>query len=225
MKLGDKQITENRLPSLVDAVKTLYGKFGSKEIDDEMTSRLLGHSTSRSGAYIQKRADMRTFGLIESRGPIKVTALGRKVSYPENTKEEQEGLIEAIRNIELWKLIYDKYTEKGEPLPADLWTDLRVWTGIPPEEAQNMAEIVRKYYLEDTKYIKPEFSAEKEVEPVEPTKIDKSTAIPEGVIGRITMKDAGYIDIKDKTTYEIAKVYLRIFAEKLGIKEDVKEEG
>ncbi len=55
---------------------------------------------------------------------------------------------------------------------------------------------------------------------MEPEKIDIPKATLEGVLGRITVKDAGYIDIKDKTTYEIAKAYLKLFAEKLGIKEE-----
>jgi hypothetical protein len=224
MKIGDKTIPENRLPSLIEAVKVLYGKFGTKEIDDETASRLLGHTTSRSGAYIQKRADLRAFGLIEPRGPIKVTEVGRKVSYPNNTKEEQEGLIQAISNIELWKLIYEKYTKKGLTLPSDFWTDIREWTGLPPEEAKNAAEIVRKAYLEDIKYIKPEFEPEKEVVAMGGVeKIDISVAIPEGVVGRVMLKDAGYIDVKDKHTYELAKAYLKIFAEKLGIKEERPE--
>jgi hypothetical protein len=223
MKIGNKTIPENRLPSLIEAVKTLYGKFSTKEIDDETASRLLGHTTSRSGAYIQKRADLRAFGLIEPRGPIKVTEVGRKVSYPNNTREEQEGLIQAISNIELWKLIYEKYTKKGLTPPSDFWTDIREWTGLPPEEAKNAAEIVRKAYLEDIKYTKPEFEPEKGVVAMGVEKIDMSAAIPEGVVGRVMLKDAGYIDVKDKHTYELAKAYLKIFAEKLGIKEEKPE--
>jgi hypothetical protein len=220
-----KTIPENRLPSLIEAVKTLYGKFSSKEIDDETASRLLGHTTSRSGAYIQKKADLRSFGLIEPRGAIKITEIGRKVSYPNNVNEEQEGLIQAISNIELWKLIYEKYTKKGLLLPSDFWTDIREWTGLPPEEAKNVAETVKKAYLEDIKYIKPEFEFEKEAVAVEAEKVDISAAIPEGVIGRVMLKDAGYIDVKDKSTYELAKAYLKIFAEKLGIKEKPEKES
>jgi hypothetical protein len=33
------------------------------------------------------------------------------------------------------------------------------------------------------------------------------------------MEHAGFIDVRDKATYEIAKAYLKLFAEKLGIKE------
>ena len=49
--------------------------------------------------------------------------------------------------------------------------------------------------------------------------------ISEGVLGRVTVKDAGFIDVKDKTTYEIAKAYLKLFAEKLGIEKTSEEEG
>lgn len=41
--------------------------------------------------------------------------------------------------------------------------------------------------------------------------------LPEGVIGRIIVKDVGYIDVKDKDTFKIAKMYLKFIAKKLGI--------
>ena len=134
-------------------------------------------------------------------------------------------MTEAIRNVELWKLIYEKYTAKGELIPSDLWTDIRVWTGIPPEEAQSMVEIVRKAYLEDIKYIKPVSELEKKANTVELEKIDKSEAISEEAIGRVILKDAGHIDVKDEATYKLAEAYLKVFAEKLGIKKKAEKEG
>jgi hypothetical protein len=53
--------------------------------------------------------------------------------------------------------------------------------------------------------------------------MSESGAIQEDVVGRVVLKDAGYVDVKDKYTYELAKVYLKIFAEKLGIKEEKLE--
>jgi len=194
-------------------------------VDDDTASRILGHSTAKSGAYIQKRTDLRSFGLIEPRGAIKLTELGRRVSYPENAKEGQEGLIQALQNIELWKLIYDKYTKKGITPPADFWTDIRALTGLAPEKAQNIAEIVRKDYLEDIRYIRPEFEPEKEEKPMETGKIDRNEAMAEGVIGRVTLSGAGHIDVKDEVTYTLAEAYLRVFAEKLRIKKKPKEES
>jgi len=217
--VGSRTVPNTRLPECIELVKTLYGRFGSKEVDDETVSRLFGHSTSRSGAYRQKIADLRSFALIDPRGNIRVTERGRKVSYSRDQKEEQEGLLEAISEIELWKLIYDKYTAKGLTLPSDFWTDIREWSGLPPEEAKNEAENVRKLYLEDIKYIKPKFELEKEEARLAAEKIDTSTAISEGSLARFTLKDIGYVDIKDKDTYEIARAYLKVLAKKLGIPE------
>jgi len=220
LKIGNKPIPNTRLPELIEAVKTIYGKFGSKEIDDETISSLLGHSTARSGAYKQKLADLRSFGLIDPRGNVRVTERGRKVSYPDNPKDEQEGLIAAIRDIELWKLIYDKYTRKGLTLPSDFWTDIRLWTGLPPEKAKNRAEIVKRLFSEDIKYIKPEVEGKKMTETKIGAKIDTSKAISEDVLARFTLKDIGYVDVKDKDTFQIAKAYLKVLAKKLGIAEE-----
>jgi len=220
MKVGTKVIPENRLPSLIEAVKTLYGKFSSNEIDDETASRILGHTTSRSGAYIQKKADLRSFGLIEPRGAVKVTEIGRKVSYPDDVSEEQDGLINAISNIELWKLIYEKYTKKGLTLPSDFWTDIRVWTEIPPEEAQKSAEILRKAYLEDIKYIKPEFELKKEEVKLERKKVDISEAISLSPLDEQAKLVGGLIKFG---AYDIAKQFIDFIKEKESKKEEPKE--
>ena len=220
MKIGTESIPNYRLLDLVDEVKTIYGKFATREIDHHTVAQLLGHSSASSGSYRQKIADMRSFGLIEPRGEIRVTQTGRKITYPENQSEEQEGLREAIKAIPLWRKIFEKYTEKRLFLPSDFWTDIREWTGLPPEEAREQVDNVKNAYLEDIKYIKQETEEVETVGSEVTGKIDISDTIPEGVLGRVFVEGAGYIDVKDKSTYEIAKAYLRLFADKLGIKEE-----
>jgi hypothetical protein len=39
-------------------------------------------------------------------------------------------------------------------------------------------------------------------------------------LARFTLKDVGYVDIKDKDTFDIAKAYLKLVSKKLGIPED-----
>ncbi len=181
LEIGDKTIPDSRLPELIGAVKTLYGKFTNSEVDHDTAASLLGHSTSRSGAYRQKIADLRSFGLIEGRGTIRVSETGRKLSYP-NQGEESEGLIEAISRIELWKHFYEKYTSKGLDLPSDVWVDVRAWTGSAPEIAKNKSDFVRKSYYEDIKYLRASETPKPEVLPMgspEPaTKIDTSASKP-----------------------------------------------
>lgn len=220
MQIGNKSIPNTRLPDCIELTKTVYGKFGSKEIDDETVSRLFGHSTSRSGAYKQKIADLRSFGLMEPRGNVRVTERGRKVSYPNNQKEEQEGLIEAISEIELWKLIYDKYTKKGLTLPSDFWTDIRVWTGLPPEQAKTEAENVKKLYLEEIKYIKPEKEAEKMSGKETGGKIDTSKAISTNLEEQADLV-SGLIK---SGAYDIAKQFIDFIKAKESKKEEPKKE-
>jgi len=51
------------------------------------------------------------------------------------------------------------------------------------------------------------------------TKVSIFTAIPERVLARFILKDVGYVDVKDKDTFEIARAYLKVLAKKLGINE------
>lgn len=48
------------------------------------------------------------------------------------------------------------------------------------------------------------------------------TRLPEEVLARFTLKDVGYVDIKNKDTYLLAKAYLKLLSKRLGI---VDEEG
>lgn len=47
--------------------------------------------------------------------------------------------------------------------------------------------------------------------------VDASMIIPEGILGRVTVQGYGIIDVKDKTSYQIAKAYLKLMAEQLGV--------
>jgi len=101
--------------------------------------------------------------------------------------------------------------------------ELREITGVPPDEAKKYAKQARKAYLDDIRYLKIEKKSKSEVNDVEPTNVvETSVTIPEGILGRVTVQGYGIIDVKDKTSYEIAKAYLKLMAEKLDI---TAEEG
>jgi hypothetical protein len=48
----------------------------------------------------------------------------------------------------------------------------------------------------------------------------KEELLSEEALGRFILKGAGYVDIKDRDTFEIAKAYLKLLAKKLGITEE-----
>jgi len=50
-----------------------------------------------------------------------------------------------------------------------------------------------------------------------------SERLPEEALARFTLKGTGYVDIKDKDTFEIAKAYLKVLSKKLEIAEEKSE--
>lgn len=152
MEIGTFVIPDMRLqPGLIADIKTMYSKFEKNEVDFTTLASVWGHKNARSGTFTAKKATMVTYGLLEGRGKVHVTEIGRKLAQiPPNPKELKEGIAEAVQNIPLWKELYEKYTKIGKDLPtSDFWISLRQICRISPEEAKNKAEMVRKAYLED----------------------------------------------------------------------------
>jgi hypothetical protein len=129
----------------------MYNKFEQSEVDFTTLASVWGHKNPKSGTFLSKKAAMMTYGLIEGRGKVRVSETGRKIAQtPPQKKELNDGLIETISKIPLWKEVFDKYTKIGKELPTtDFWLTLRQICHVSPEEAQNKAEMVRKAYLED----------------------------------------------------------------------------
>ena len=158
MNIGSFSIPDMRLhPTPIDDVKKMYNKFEQKYVDYTTLASVLGHKSAKSGSFTAKMAVMRNYNLIDGRGEVRVTETGRKIAQaPSDPQELNEGLIEAVTSIPLWKEIYEKYTDVGKELPSsDFWLTLREICHVSPEEAQNKADIIRKAYLEDIKDIKP----------------------------------------------------------------------
>lgn len=178
MKVGKYDIPTLHLqPNLVQDTKTLYETFKSDEAPDSLTvAKLLGHKTDKSGGYLTKLADLRSYGLITSRG-IKVTDLGKKLTYGTSDAEKNEAFKEALLNIPLWKELYSRF---GKTLPtSNFWAKLTEITGLEAPDAQKVEENVRNAYLADFQYVKEEKKPEPEGSKLsDQTQIDTSTAKP-----------------------------------------------
>ena len=210
-------------PELYDDVKKLYEKFGQSDVDQETVAQLWGHKSAKSSQFsFVKLGSLRSYGLIDGRGKIKVSDLGKRLTFPADEAVLMDAIVEAIRRVPLWKIFFDDFTAKGNDLPTDtLWMNLRRIVGedeLPPEEAKNKAKIIRKAYSEDLKYYKPEFKRGKEGDALEPDKIDKDTAISKGLeefkFGNIRI----YLPKEDSVdTWKKAKKMMDIY---LGIEEE-----
>jgi len=178
VKVGKFDIPTFHLqPNLVEATKILYETFKSDEAPDLLTAaKLLGHKTDKSGGFLTKLADLRSYGLLTSRG-IKVTDLGKKLTFGISDEEKNEAFKEALLNIPLWKEFYSKF---GKTLPtSNFWAKLTEITGLEAPDAQKVEENVRNAYLADFQYVKEAKKPEDEESRMgEQGRIDTSTAKP-----------------------------------------------
>jgi hypothetical protein len=134
---------------------------------------------------ITKIADMRAYGLITSRG-IKVTDLGKRLTWGETEEEKNTDSKEALLNIPLWKELYSKF---GKTLPtSNFWAQLGKIAGLEAPDAQKAEENVRKAYLDDFQYMKEEKTSEKGDKGMEgQDKIDINQAKPPEELEQLTL--------------------------------------
>jgi hypothetical protein len=220
VKVGKYEVPDIRLnPTLVEATKKLYEKFKSEETSDTLTvAKLLDHETDKSGAFLRKLACLRAYGLVEKRG-IRVTDIGKKLTYGATEEEKNEALKEAILNIPLWKEFYSKF---GVNLPTEnFWVDLGKITGLEAPDAQKLEKIVRNAYLDDIRYLKSEKKQEEGVSGMgAESAIDTSMAI-------IEVKVGGYYQKLPYTEdgIKLAKGFLDLLENQLKVKAKPKEKA
>jgi len=152
MRVGNFTIPDLRLfPMLVEATKKMFETYEDKEISDMKTLAILfGHKSEKSGAFLAKMTFLRAYGLIEGRGAVKVSQIGKDITFGTD-QEKAEATKKAILSIPLWSELYAKF---GATLPSEnFWAQLRQIATIEAPEAQRVAEEVRKAYLEDIRYL------------------------------------------------------------------------
>lgn len=151
MRIGKYSIPRFHLDSLLVATKKIYEQFNSDEVSSQDIAPILGLKAS-SGGFLQKLADLRSYGLIEGRkDKITVSELGKKATYGDDS-EQTSAFEELVRNIPLWGKFLSKY---GTSIKEEnFWVDLARITGAERLDAKKKATAIRKAYLDDVKYIK-----------------------------------------------------------------------
>jgi hypothetical protein len=152
VKIGSYSVPDIRLfPSIVDMVSKIYENYELNEPPtEEAFGQLLGHKSVNSGAYRSKLADIRLYGLLESRS-LKVTPLAERLTHGTEL-EKQTATNKAILSVPLWNELYSKF---GVEVPdSNFWVQLQRITGVSHLEAQKHADSVRKAYLDDISHIK-----------------------------------------------------------------------
>lgn len=155
MRVGNYTIPDVRLfPSLIEATRLIYDTYPNEEVSDmKALAQLLGHKSEKSGTFLAKMTFLRAYGLIEGRGAVRISEIGKHITFGTD-EQKSDAIKKAVLNIPLWSELYSKF---GANLPSDnFWAQLAKIAILEAPEAQRAEEQVRKAYLDDIRYLPPE---------------------------------------------------------------------
>jgi hypothetical protein len=95
-----------------EVANSLHAKWGDAAEVDQLAAGI--GTTKASGAFRAKLGTARTFGVVEGRGRVRLTPLGKQLIDPQTTPAARA---EAFLSVPLFKALYEKH--KGSLLPPD----------------------------------------------------------------------------------------------------------
>ncbi len=235
MRLGNTSYPTNRLIKLLDMVEKIYSDIGERPVTSEYIAEILEYGP-RSGTFLQRMADLRSYGLIEGkRKNVHISKLAIMATLG-SENEKNRALDKAVRNVDLWKKLFDRCGKN--PIKDSFWLDLQQITEIDKITAQKHSDRVRKAYLSDIEHIIEDNSEEEtlheEIDRPESSHTEKLEGINHSdippsqnrtnVAGCIWVPEYSNspIMIKDEISLQIAELYFEAIRRKilLNIDED-----
>lgn len=150
--------------SAVEIADILVNTFGGEPSSEEAFAQEVGHSSSDSGAYRGKMADMRRYGLVTSRG-LKPTDLAHQVANPRNEDERRDAIFRMLRNISLLSRLYDHLD--GQTPSGDFWRILTEITSANPKDAREASGEIQGLYQKMLRFEPSDDDTEDETEIIE----------------------------------------------------------
>jgi len=146
LKLGNYAYPDVSLSDSVKDAKKIYDRFKDEEVASQLISEAIGY---RGGAFFQRLSALRKYGLVSPRGKVQVTDLGKRITYPASRDVELSAIEEAVKNVELFKVLYDKFDVE---LPKEkFWVNLVNITGAEAPDAQAKEDAIRQVYVDSIK--------------------------------------------------------------------------
>lgn len=141
--LGNEKYPELDPDEAVEIAGTLVNEFGGEVSSEEAFAQSIGHKTSNSGAYINKVADLRRYGILPSRG-IEATDLAHRLANPKSESDEREAKFQMLSYVDLLSNLYD-HLNASEP-PGEFWRVLTEITDANPKEAKEVESWIQELY-------------------------------------------------------------------------------
>jgi len=133
----------------VEIANTIVNEFGSEVTDEEAFARSIGHSTSNSGAYYKKVADLRRYGILPGRG-LQATELAKRIANPDTEADARQAKLEMMKHLDIVDALDDELD--GKKPAGELWRVIANVTGGGPDEAREAAPRIAELYRKRRQY-------------------------------------------------------------------------
>lgn len=149
-KIGSYDYPKTQIGTLLKATEVLVLKFGGEAKDEKTFAEAIGHSTTNSGGYQTKIADLRRYGFMEARTFV-ATPRAKHIVQPLTQGERSTNLSEAVLSVPLWRDLHKKLG-KNTTSVEDFRIQLVQITG-DRDRAMADGEAIQNLYLDAIQHI------------------------------------------------------------------------
>lgn len=150
-KLGTYSYPDIRFGDAVEIAGRILTKFRGA-VTVKGLSWELGMAEN-SGTLFAKTAALRDFGLVEGRGELRVSDLGRKILHPATPEEGHHSRIQAFQRVDLLRTLYERFDGEA-PDDSSLLIGLEEITKAPREEIVRRFTLIQKHLADATRVMK-----------------------------------------------------------------------
>ncbi len=145
-KIGNYEYPEIPVEEALESSKKIEQQFQGNPAGMSAVANALGYANERSGTFLAKLANLRRYGLIEGRGQLKVTEIGKKILFPVAGEDQNEPYTQILEKVPLFKELYSFYGSRV-PNSEEFVSALLNITKAERTLIQAESEKIRKLYL------------------------------------------------------------------------------
>lgn len=124
------------LPASIEAARGLQERGGGVASANELAS-YLGYSGTNNGAFLNRIAAAKLFGLIEGqKAALRITRRGLNILHPDYEATLMRAKVDAFLSVPLYKAFLDEYEGKALPSEEGMLNVLQSRYGVSPSRAQ-----------------------------------------------------------------------------------------
>ncbi len=167
----------------IEVVRRLHHELGGSGTAAELAARL-GYSGIQNGAFINRLASTRMFGLLDGTADrLTLSPRAQAILMPESPEMEAAALAEAFEAVPTYKAFYDAYDGRALPAHAGRLNALQTRFNVPADRSANILSRLERsadragyFQVAADRMIRPRTSGRRSVEAQDESRGSESSA-------------------------------------------------